>query len=468
METFRGIRRVLWITLGLNLIPTAAKLTVGYSTGSLSIIADGFDSVFDSASNLIGLVGIYMAARPADEDHPYGHRKAETLAALVISSLLFLTTWELVRSSIVRLRNPALIQTRANIWSFAALVVSIAVHLGVVWYETREGRRLRSDVLIADAKHTRADVFVSLAVMGGLVAVRFGYPIADPILALVVAAFIAKIGIDIVRETSPTLMDGVAMPRDEVEQIAMAVPGIISCHRVRSRGHEQAVYADLHVQVDPAMSTAQAHAIAHEVQDRLRQRRPDIQDVTIHVEPAGALPQQAGQEQIAVQLRRLADGLGVAVHDVWAYHLSDGYYAETHLEADGAIPLQQAHRLASALEQRSRAEIPNLVELTTHMEPRGRLIGTPGPGLHDAQVAAMVQEVADETGETEACHGVQVRQGASGWAISLHCQLSGEMSLAEAHRVSARLEGRLRERIPGVERVVIHTEPREESPQGLA
>jgi cation diffusion facilitator family transporter len=98
MENFRAIRRVLWITMGLNLLATAAKLIVGYQTGSLSLIADGFDSVFDSASNVIGLVGIYLAAQPADEDHPYGHRKAETMTALIIASLLFLTTWELIQS----------------------------------------------------------------------------------------------------------------------------------------------------------------------------------------------------------------------------------------------------------------------------------------------------------------------------------------------------------------------------------
>lgn len=167
--TFRGIRRVLWVTLLLNLIPAVAKLTVGYATKSLSITADGFDSVFDAASNVIGLIGIGIASRPADEEHPYGHRKAETLASLVISMLLFITCWELIASAVTRLRNPALVSNEVNAWSFGALAVSIAVHLLVVWYELREGRRLRSEVLVADAMHTRADVFVSLSVVVGLI-----------------------------------------------------------------------------------------------------------------------------------------------------------------------------------------------------------------------------------------------------------------------------------------------------------
>lgn len=462
METFRAIRRVLWITMGLNLLATAAKLTVGYWTGSLSLIADGFDSAFDSASNVIGLVGIYIAAQPADKDHPYGHRKAETMTALVIASLLFLTTWEIIQSAVERLRNPALIEMEVNVWSFGALLLSIFVHLTVVWYELREGRRLHSDVLVADALHTRADIFVSLSVVGGLIAVRLGYPLADPLLALLIALIIAKIGIDIIRQSSPTLMDGVAMPADEVEQIALMVPGVISCHRVRSRGHEQAVYADLHIRVDPAMSTEQAHAIAHEVQHRLRARRPDIHDVTVHVEPSGSLPEEPGQEEIAVRLRRLADGLGIGIHDVWAHEVDGRYHTELHLEADGTLPLHQAHKIASSLEERAGAEIPHLAELTIHIEPHGQLILTSDPGMEETQVAQAVQQVINDTLNAKACHQVQVRRGDEGWTVSLHCNLPGEISLAEAHRISTRLETRLQKEVPGLERVVIHTEPRED------
>jgi cation diffusion facilitator family transporter len=286
MLNYRAVRRVLWITMGLNLVATAAKLGVGYWTGSLSLIADGFDSVFDAASNVVGLVGIFLAARPADQDHPYGHRKAETMTTLVISSLLFLTTWELIQSAVERLRDPSLITAEVTVWSFASLLLSIIVHLTVVWYELREGRKLHSDVLVADALHTRADIFVSLSVIGGLIAVRLGFPLADPILALLIALVIAKIGIDIIREGSPTLMDRVVISPEEIRQIALSVPGVILCHKVRSRGHETAVYVDLHISVAPSTPIAQAHEIAHQVQARLRERVPHLQDATIHIEPA--------------------------------------------------------------------------------------------------------------------------------------------------------------------------------------
>jgi len=461
LESFRAIRRVLWITLGLNLVATVAKLIVGYWTGSLSLLADGFDSVFDAASNVIGLVGISLSARPADEDHPYGHRKAETMTSLIISSLLFLTTWELIKSAVERLRNPSLIQAEVNVWSFGALLVSIVVHVIVVWYELKAGRRLQSDVLVADALHTRADIFVSLSVMGGLVAVRLGYPLADPLLALGISLVIAKIGIDIIRESSPTLMDRVVVPADQVEQIVQSVPGVVSCHRVRSRGHEGAVYADLHLRVDPGMSTEQSHAIAHEVQRRLRERRPDVQDVVIHVEPAGILADGKGWGDIASQLRRLADGLGVGVHDVWAYEVrgGGGYVVEVHLEADGSLPLREAHALASSLEKRARVEVPHLAELTTHIEPRGQVTQALVSDLGESQVAQAVGQVVSETLDAEACHQVQVRRGGEGWDVSMHCCLPADIPLVEAHRIGTLLETRLRERIAGLERVVIHTEP---------
>ena len=462
MDTFRAIRRVLWITLVLNLVATSAKLIVGYWTGSLSLIADGFDSVFDSATNVIGLVGIHFAARPADEDHPYGHRKAETMTALIIAGLLFLTMWELIQSAVERLRNPALVQAEVNAWSFGALLVSIVVHLIVVWYELRAGRRLQSDVLVADALHTRADIFLSVSVFAGLIAVALGYPIADPILALVVALLIGRIGIDIIRESSPTLMDEVVMPRDQVEQIALSVPGVVSCHRVRSRGHQSAFYADLHIQVDPSLSTERAHAIAHELQRRLHEHSPRLKDVTIHMEPAGSLPGEEGQEQIAARLRQLANGLGIGVHEVWAHEMDGRYHTEVHLEVEGTLPLSRAHELASSLERRARSEIPHLVELTTHIEPAGQLTQASDPGPEETQVAQAVQQVIKDVLNAGACHQVQVRRSDAGWTASMHCHLPGEMPVVEAHRISTRLETQLLDRVPGLERVMIHTEPWEE------
>ena len=285
MGDLRAIRRVLVITLILNLVATLAKLIVGYLTGSLSLVADGFDSLFDSASNVVGLVGIYIASQPADEEHPYGHRKFETFTAVGISLLLFLTCWELIESAWERLTAPQTIAPQVNAWSFGALLLSIAVHIVVVIYESRAGRRLKSEILVADAMHTQADIYVSLSVIAGLVAVRLGKAVVDPILALIIAIFIAKIGLDIVRSSSRILLDRAALEADRVRRIALEVDSVRSCHRIRSRGQEDDIHLDLHVQVDPQISTERAHKIAHQVQRRLQEELDGVRDVIVHIEP---------------------------------------------------------------------------------------------------------------------------------------------------------------------------------------
>jgi cation diffusion facilitator family transporter len=458
MKNLKAIRRVLYITMGLNLIAMAAKLAVGYWTGALSLIADGYDSLFDAAGNVIGLVGIYIASRPADREHPYGHRKFETMSAIAISLLLFITTWELLESAWERLRDPELIVPEINAWSFGSLVVSILVHVAVVLYELNAGRRLKSDVLVADAMHTRADIYISLSVIGGLVAVRLGFPVVDPLLALVIAVLIAKIGIDIIRESSQTLLDGALVPISEIERIVMGVRDVHACHNVRSRGHEDAIYVDLHVKVAPEMSTAQSHAIAHDVQHRLRAELPAIQDVVVHVEPEEMT--ERGNSALIPALRTLAEELGVDIHDITARQVNGAYHVQAHVTVDGSLPLSQAHATAHRLEESARARMDGLAEIVTHIEPTGE-IQEPAYTLFisaDLVREAIRHLVADLDG-LGTCYDIQVYPVGDNWSVSLHIGLDDGLPLSKAHAISGQIEGSLRDAIPRLDRVVIHTEP---------
>jgi cation diffusion facilitator family transporter len=455
MKNYAAIRRVLLITMGLNLVATAVKLTVGYWTGSISLIADGFDSAFDAASNVVGLAGIYLAARPADEEHPYGHRKFETFTAIGIAILLFLTCWELAESALERLSAPELTSPTVNLWSFGALLVSILVHLTVVRYELRAGRRLKSDVLVADALHTRADIYVSLSVVGGLIAVRLGYPLVDPFLALAIAAVIAKIGIDIIRESSKTLLDRAAIPLSEIEAIAQAVPGVATVHQVRSRGHEDDIHVDLHIQVEPDMPAAQAHAIAHKVQDRLTGDLRGVEDVVIHIEP-----QQGARatEGVSGAFRQLAAELGLRIHDLLAYELAGDLYADLHVEVPADFTLREAHQRSSALIEAAHERFPGLQEMITHIEPALRGARAEEVGQEEAEeVSQIVEEVAADW--CDSFHKVLARRLGDELSLSLHCQMSPDTSIEEAHELSQRIEGALRARVPQLGRVVIHMEP---------
>ncbi|MCK5430465.1 MAG: cation transporter, partial [Anaerolineales bacterium] len=275
------IRWVLIITMLLNFLAMGIKLVAGLLIGSLSMVADGLDSFFDGLSNIVGLGGLYVAGKPPDADHPYGHRKFETVAALSISFLLFLTCWQLLQTVWNRLGQD--ISPEVNYWTIIAMLLSIAIQGGTSIYELRAGRRLKSEVLVADAMHTRASILVSFSVLIGLLFVRLGYPQADTLLAVFVAVVIAKIGIDILRETLPVLVDQAAVDPQEIAEVVSGVGGVESFHRVRSRGAEGSAAVDLHLRVSPDKTLQEADAIAHEVRRQLLNLE-NVNDVTVHLE----------------------------------------------------------------------------------------------------------------------------------------------------------------------------------------
>lgn len=275
--------RVLLQVLFLNLAVAAAKLIFGYATGAVSILSDGFHSLTDSASNVMGLVGLRAARKPPDQDHPYGHRKYETLAAGGIFVFLLFVVLEVVRAALERLAQGG--SPRVTAASFAVMVVTLAINLLVVRYESTRGRALNSELLLADAAHTRSDVLTSCGVLVSLAGTRAGYPILDPLGGLVVAIFIARTGIEIARDTARILSDRVVMDEEDVRQVVMSVPEVLGCHHIRTRGTADYTFLDLHVWFPGATPLFEAHRISHIVKDRLMRKYPQIADAVIHIEP---------------------------------------------------------------------------------------------------------------------------------------------------------------------------------------
>lgn len=269
--------------LVLNVLVAAAKLVFGYATGAVSIISDGFHSLTDSASNVMGLVGIRAARKPPDEDHPYGHRKYETLAAAGILVFLLLVVVEVLRTAIERLLDGA--PPRVTAMSFVVMIATLGINLLVVRYETAQARRLASELLYADAMHTRSDVLTSCAVMVSLAAAWLGFPLLDPLGALVIAGFIGRAGLQIARSTSPVLSDRVVMNEEDIRAVVMSVPDVVGCHHIRSRGSADHIFLDLHVWFPSTTPLLEAHRLSHVVKDRLLQRYPEIADAIIHIEP---------------------------------------------------------------------------------------------------------------------------------------------------------------------------------------
>lgn len=281
---YAAIRRVLWTILVLNLAVAAAKIWYGTATSTVSVRADGIASLFDSLSNLVGIVGLGLAARPADLDHPYGHQKLETYASVGIGLMLVFAAYSVGSDALAGLLHGAG-DPRVDAGSFAVMTGTLAVNVFVVLYERRRGRELRSEILTADAYHTLSDVLVSISVIVGLVFVRMGFPIADSVVSLLVAVMILRSAYEVFMQANSTLSDKARVPVDEVKAVVHGVPGARACHNVRTRGTEGEVYMDLHVLVDPQMTIAEAHGVADGVEAAVTGHFEQVVDVVVHVEP---------------------------------------------------------------------------------------------------------------------------------------------------------------------------------------
>jgi cation diffusion facilitator family transporter len=282
-DRYTEVTRVLNRVLLLNLLVAFSKITLGYYTGAVSILSDGFHSLTDSASNVVALIGVSVARRPPDANHPYGHRKYETMSSLGILVFLVVVLVEVLTAAADRFVNGG--TPRVFPEGIGLMTVTLIVNLFVVSYELREGRRLNSEVLRADAKHTRSDVLTTGAVLGALLGVWWGYPLLDPMAALLVAGFIGHACWSIAQEASRVLGDEIVIAETEVRKVVQSVDGVIGCEKIRTRGSADYAFLDLHLWLDGEMPLKTAHAASHVVKDRLMTRFPQLVDVVIHIEP---------------------------------------------------------------------------------------------------------------------------------------------------------------------------------------
>lgn len=282
----RGVQRVLLLTLLLNVAVVIGKLIAGFLAGSLSVISDAIHSSVDSLNNVVGLAVTRYASAEPDEKHPYGHAKFETLAAFIIAGFLFITCYQLGFSALSRLFGAEKPAPEITGLTFGVMVVTILVNIVVTVYEHREGKRLKSDFLMADAIHTRSDVAVSCAILTGLFFIRRGYVWLDPVLSLGVAIFIAWSGYQIFKSTVPVLVDEAPVPAARIAEIALRVSGVHSVHDVRSRLHGGEIFVEMHMHVHPHIERDHfaTHAITEQVEEQLLRELGKV-TATIHVEP---------------------------------------------------------------------------------------------------------------------------------------------------------------------------------------
>ncbi len=284
------VRKVLLITLLLNLLVMGIKSVLGVMTGSLSLLADALHSVTDSANNILGLIASRLARPEPDRDHPYGHQKFDAVGALGIAAFLGVACFEILRGAIERILSggkPVTISP-SELW---ILLIVLGVNIFVTYYERNVGVRIGSSILVADAKHTMSDVWVTILVIAGLIGVWQGrvlnWPFLqwlDVVLAFPVALLVFRSGWEVLKENLPWLVDRAAIAPEAIHAIATSVPGVLNCHAIASRGMVgRQVFIEMHLVVD-AREVETAHRITEEVEARLEARYSPVR-VLIHVEP---------------------------------------------------------------------------------------------------------------------------------------------------------------------------------------
>lgn len=282
---YRGVRRVLVITLCLNLAVVVGKLIIGLLANALSVISDAVHSSTDAINNVVGLLIVRVATAEADEEHPYGHRKFESLAGFSVGGLLWVTCFEIAQNALRRLLYPTDAELDVSALTMAGMTATMLVNLFVYLYERRAGERLGSHYLIADSLHTRSDIYVSAAILAGLILMRMGWSWLDPVLALVVSGLIAHAGWQIFQRTVPVLVDAAPLSSARIQALVMDVPGVQRAYEIRSRSDGQQTYVELNLEVN-AKDVYRAHLVTEEVERRLVEALGPSQ-ITIHVEPSG-------------------------------------------------------------------------------------------------------------------------------------------------------------------------------------
>ena len=284
------VRQVLLITLGLNLLVMVIKAVVGWMSGSLSLLADALHSVTDSANNILGLIANQFASPQPDREHPYGHQKYDALGALGVAAFLGVACFEILSHAVERLfSEPQPVEIRpTELW---ILLIVLGINIFVAFYERKVGQKLGSSVLIADAKHTMSDVWITIAVLAGLIGIWQGnlwklpqLQILDMILAFPVALLVFRSGWEVLQENLPWLVDKMAIAPETIKSIVMSVPGVINCHNIASRGViGRQVFIEMHLIVD-AKDVETAHKITEAVEAALSQKFAPVR-ILIHVEP---------------------------------------------------------------------------------------------------------------------------------------------------------------------------------------
>lgn len=278
--------RASYVGAAVNVFQTLIKIAFGILGQSAALIADGIHSLSDLLSDLLVIIAVRLGSREADYEHPYGHRRFETIATVILGVSLIAIGGAIAWSVMNRMAHPEHLPV-PNVIGLGIAAVSIFVNEWLYHYTKRIARQTRSKLLLANAWHQRSDAISSVVVLFGIGAVMLGYPLADAIAAIVVALMVAKIGLNLVLESVKELVDTSLPPKlvAEIRTTIMGIDGIEGIHLLRTRYMGEDAFIDAHIVVDPRITVSEGHSIGDTVRDELINRFDDVMDVLVHVDP---------------------------------------------------------------------------------------------------------------------------------------------------------------------------------------
>jgi len=448
-------RRTALFSVVAAIFLVAIKLFTGLATGSIAFLAEAAHSGTDLVAALLTLFAVRVALRPPDEEHHYGHGKAEHLAALGESAVLLIVALLIGWESLRRLLEGGTEGVEATWWAIAVLVVVICVDAGRALASHRAARRHGSPALAANAIHFASDLAGSTAVLVGMVFVAAGEPAADAVAGLLVAVLVVALALRLLWQSVEVLMDRTSVDAEDRIRAAVAyVRDPVELRRVRVRHAAGRHFADIVVAVPPDSGVAQAHATADEIEDAVTTAL-GVADVVVHVEPAaleGGLRERATAAAVGV--------VGVReVHNVRVMHVGDGYEMSLHVKLPRELTLTEAHAVIERLEAAVRDTVPEVRSVHTHIEPLSATdhASKPRPGDTAAERSAIEEAVQRVTGALPAA--VTFRDAQRGRVALVTIRLPGEQPLPSAHSHAGRIEEAVRERCPDLADVIVHTEP---------
>ena len=438
-------------SLGLTL----AKLTAGLVTGSLGILSEAAHSALDLGAASITYWAIRISERPADRRHHFGHAKVESVSSLIATGLLFVTAFWVAWEAIRRLLGHEA-DVQVTWWAIAIIAGSVVVDYFRARNLTDVAQRTRSPALEADALHFSSDMISSIAVLAGLALVALGYPWADAVAALLVCVFIVLAGWRLGQRTIDTLMD--AAPDGVIERIQAAgeaTEGVLRLERVRVRPSGATLFVDAAVVVPRTLPFDRAQAIKDALIARLKTDMPEA-DVSLSLAPVELDDETAFDKVMLVASRQ-----GLAVHHVTIQRLSSGLSVSLDLEVDGAMPLAEAHDVATKLEDAIERELGAGVEVESHIEPMlvSLLSGRDVPETDRVHIAGVLTKLAAQDRRLTNIHDVRARRTTLGLLVTVHCHAAPSASVQTVHDAMSDLELRFQTEMPEVKRLIGHAEP---------